>query len=228
MMLRGAKINAEWLNAPTADDIRKNDRERLITALMLPVEVDDEDRELATRLMAEKTPEDIAAALVHVHRSAMPQAEDLIDQSKQSVGDDRSTGPRAGFEDTVWFRMDIGRRQNADPRWILPLICRRGHITKSEIGAIRIGPNETAFEIPRSVASRFSSAIQRTAQQGEEESGVAIEAMQGAPESGARHDSGGGGRSNAGGPRQTLHRSPSPRGGPAPTRHRPPNRGPRP
>ena len=48
----------------------------------------------------------------------------------------------AGFEDTVWFRMDIGRRQNADPRWILPLLCRRGHITKNEVGAIRIGANE--------------------------------------------------------------------------------------
>ncbi|RZM32277.1 MAG: DEAD/DEAH box helicase, partial [Sphingomonas sp.] len=219
MMLKGAKINAEWIPAPTAEDIRKNDRERLITMLLQPVEIEDEDRELATRLMAERTPEDIAASLVHMHRATMPQAEDLIDQSKQSVSDDRSQGPRAGFEDTVWFRMDIGRRQNADPRWILPLICRRGHITKSEIGAIRIGPNETAFEIPRAVASRFSAAIQRTAQAGEEESGVAIEAMQGAPESTARH-AGGGGRSNAGAPRSTLHRA-APRGGPAPARKAP-------
>ena len=37
----------------------------------------------------------------------------------------------------MWFRMDVGRRQNADPRWLLPLICRRGHITKAEIGAMR-------------------------------------------------------------------------------------------
>jgi len=222
-MLRGAKINAEWVNAPTAEDIRKNDHERLIGMLLQPVEVEEEDRALAVRLMAEKTPEDIAAALVHMHRATMPQAEDLIDQSKQPTQDERSQGPRAGFEDTVWFRMDIGRRQNADPRWILPLICRRGHITKSEIGAIRIGPNETAFEIPRAVASRFSAAIQRTAQAGEEESGVAIEAMQGAPESGARHDGGGGGRSNASGPRSTLHRA-APRGGPAPAR-KPPYRG---
>src|SRR5438105_8084793 len=27
------------------------------------------------------------------------------------------------------------------------LLCRRGHITKNEVGAIRIGPNETAFQI---------------------------------------------------------------------------------
>ena len=48
--------------------------------------------------------------------------------------------------------MNIGRRQNADPRWILPLICRRGHITKNEIGAIRIQANETGFQIPRAIA----------------------------------------------------------------------------
>ena len=92
-------------------------------------------------------------------------------------------------------------------------------MTNVSSSTIRIGPNETAFEIPRAVASRFSAAIQRTAQAGEEESGVAIEAMQGAPESTARH-AGGGGRSNAGVPRSTLHRA-APRGGPAPARKAP-------
>ncbi len=68
---------------------------------------------------------------------------------------------RPGFDDVAWFRMDIGRRQNADPRWILPLICRRGHITKAEVGAIRIGPNETAFRSP--VRWRPSSSAPRLA-----------------------------------------------------------------
>jgi ATP-dependent RNA helicase DeaD len=55
---------------------------------------------------------------------------------------------REGFEDTVWFRMDVGRRNQADPRWILPLLCRRGHITRGEVGAIRISANQTHFQIP--------------------------------------------------------------------------------
>ena len=59
--------------------------------------------------------------------------------------------------------MNVGRRQNADPRWILPLICRRGHLTKNDVGAIRIGPNETAFQIPRALAAKFQAAVQRTA-----------------------------------------------------------------
>jgi len=184
MMLKQAKIACEWIKAPSADDIRAQDRERLIETLMAPVEIDDEDRALATRLMAEKSPEDIAAALVHAHRASMPQAEDLLDGDGAPPQSDRGQGPRAGFEDIVWFRMNIGRRQNADPRWVLPLICRRGHVTKSEIGAIRIGPNETAFQVPRSVAARFAAAIQRTAQGNEEESGVAFEPMANPPEQG--------------------------------------------
>ncbi|PNB52620.1 DEAD/DEAH box helicase, partial [Pseudomonas sp. GW531-E2] len=83
-----------------------------------------------------------------------------------------------GFDDVKWFRMDIGRRQNADPRWILPLICRRGHITKNEVGAIRIAANETMFQVPSAIAAKFMAAVKRTA--GEEaEGGVQFEAVQG-------------------------------------------------
>ncbi|TPG14550.1 DEAD/DEAH box helicase [Sphingomonas oligophenolica] len=216
MMLKQAKIACEWIKAPSADDIRAQDRERLIETLMAPIEVDDEDRALATRLMAEKSPEDIAAALVHAHRAKMPQAEDMLD-GDSAPPSDRTQGHRPGFDDVVWFRMNIGRRQNADPRWVLPLICRRGHVTKSEIGAIRIGPNETAFQVPRSVASRFAAAIQRTAQGNEEESGVAFEPMASPP-----NDQG-----PPRGPRPPRDNAARPRGGPPPVKHgaRPPYRG---
>ncbi|KQM64907.1 DEAD/DEAH box helicase [Sphingomonas sp. Leaf17] len=212
MMLRGAKINAEWVPVPSPDDIRANDRERLIVALLQPVEVDDEDRALAERLMAERSPEDIAAMLVHAHRNAMPVPEEMLDQGA-AQRPERNDGPRAGFEDTVWFRMNIGRRQNADARWILPLICRRGHITKNEIGAIRIGQNETMFEIPRVASQRFVAGLSRSSP--EEADDVAIEAIQGKPDlpqGGAPR-----GGSNDRRPPQRREGGPPQRGG-APTR----------
>ncbi len=190
-MLRGARINAEWLNAPTTADIRRNDHERLLSALMeVPTEIDDEDRALADRLLAERSPQDIAAALVRMHRSKMPAVEELLDNSGPAPragrdaprGVDSDGGPRQGFEDTVWFRMDVGRRLNADPRWLLPLICRRGHVTKNEIGAIRIGPEETMFEIPRGLANKFAEALHRT--EGEDrspEGGIRIIPADGPP-----------------------------------------------
>ncbi len=162
-MLRGAKIKADWIDAPTPEAIRAQDRERLMEALLAPVDADEEDRALARRLMDSQSPEDIAAALVQSHRAKMPQPEELIANTPEARKEAQQDRHRPGFEDTVWFRMDIGRRHNADPRWILPLLCRRGHITRNEIGAIRIGGNETFFQVPTKIAAKFEDAIARTA-----------------------------------------------------------------
>ncbi len=184
-MLRGARIEAEWIDPPSAEAIRANDRARLLEALLAPVEFEDEDREVAARLLAERSPADIAAALVRAHRAALPQAEELIANTPEA----RKAHHRAGFDDVVWFRMDVGRRQNADPRWILPLLCRRGHITRNEIGAIRIGPHETHFQVPSAIADKFAAALARTA--GSEDGGdVAIERSTEAPREGAHRSSG--------------------------------------
>jgi ATP-dependent RNA helicase DeaD len=152
----------------------------LLEALLQPVEADDDDRALAQKLLEQRSPEDIAAALVRAHRARLPAPEELLDGDAAPAA--RQEGPRQGFEDTVWFRMDIGRRHKADPRWLLPLLCRRGHVTKRDIGAIRIGMDETQFEIPRAVASKFAQAVKRTSGGDPDgEGGIAIEAMQGTP-----------------------------------------------
>jgi ATP-dependent RNA helicase DeaD len=190
-VLRGARIEAEWIKPPTPEDIRRNDHERLLAALLEPAEIEEEDRALAARLLERKTPEEIAAALVRVHRARMPAAEELADAGSAPQG--RPEGPRPGFEDTIWFRMDIGRRHNADPRWILPLLCRRGHITKNEIGAIRIAAGETLFEVPRAVAGKFAAALKRTAGgDSDGEGGISIEAVEGKPRDSARENRRGG------------------------------------
>ena len=195
MMLRSARIDAEWVSVPTPEMIRAQDRERLLAALMEPVEASDEDRELAALLLQNKSPEDIALALVRAHESRLPNPEEMIDLSVQprgssgGEGGQREAHHRPGFDDTVWFRMDIGRRQNADPRWILPLLCRRGHITKNEIGAIRIAASETFFQIPRNVEAKFRAALARTAVPGgEDESGITIEPSPETPRETAREN----------------------------------------
>ncbi len=186
-MLRGAKIQAEWISAPAPEAIHAQDRQRLLEALLAPAEFDDEDRAIASQLLAERSAEDIAAALVQAHRAAMPQPEELTENTPAARTAAQAERHRPGFDDTVWFRMDLGRRQNADPRWILPLLCRRGHITRNEIGAIRIGIHETHFQVPRAIAARFADAVARTASgSAEDGSEVRIEV---APEEG----SGGGG-----------------------------------
>ena len=182
MMLRGARIAAEWVPVPNADAIRAADRERLLAKLAEPVELEEDDLELGKRLLETRAPEEVAAMLVRSLRAAMPAPEEMADAEEPQR---KADGHRPGFEDIVWFRLDIGRRQNADPRWLLPLICRRGHVTRDEIGAIRIGPAETMVQIPRGIADRFFAATRRTAGQDGDEGGVQIVPADGPPPQGA-------------------------------------------
>ncbi|MBS0481026.1 MAG: DEAD/DEAH box helicase [Proteobacteria bacterium] len=177
-MLRGAGIAAEWVNVPSAADIRAADSERLMTALLAPADFDEEDRTMAARLLQERSAEDIAAALVRLHRARLPDPEELLASDAPPP-----RGPRAGFEGSQWFRLNVGRRQNADARWILPLLCRRGHVSRTDIGAIRLAANETLFEIAAPAATRFLTAVRRTA---EEDDGVIITPADGAPREQAR------------------------------------------
>ena len=67
----------------------------------------------------------------------------------------------------AWFRLPVGRSKNADPKWLVPLICRLGHVTKKDIGLIKIHDNETKFEISPEVEARFRIAIKAAADAGE-------------------------------------------------------------
>lgn len=185
-MLRHAKVAAEWTEAPDRNAIKAKDRERLLEKLLAPVEVDEGDKELAERLLAERSATEIAAMLVQAHRASMPEPEDLTANSPEARREAQKEKHRQGFEDTVWFRMALGRRQNADPRWILPLLCRRGHITRNEVGAIRIGPDETYFQIPRQIADKFADAAARSAQGDSDEDPVIIERSENGPRAAAK------------------------------------------
>ncbi len=177
-MLRGARIPAQWIAPPSADDIRRADSERLLGALLAPVEYSEHDRALAERLLTERSPQDIAAALVHAYRARMPEPEDLLGSEAP-----QERGPRPGFEGSTWFRLNVGRSQNADPRWVLPLLCRRGHVSRTDIGAIRIAQHETLFEVAGALADRFLDAVRRTATEDDE---VDIQPVDGKPRDEAR------------------------------------------
>jgi ATP-dependent RNA helicase DeaD len=184
-MLRGAKIPVEWGTPPSKEAIQEQDNARLREKLMERAELDEQDWALGAELLETKSAKEIAAMLVRSARAALPAPEELLDASEAPA---RREGPRPGFEDTIWFRMDIGRNQNADPRWILPLICRRGHVSRQDIGAIRIAANETMFEIPSAIAAKFVGAVKRTGQASDEGAEVAIEQIEGKPREMAREN----------------------------------------
>jgi ATP-dependent RNA helicase DeaD len=172
-MLRRARIEAEWIEPPTPDEIRARDRDRLLETLSTPVEFDDGDRQLANQIMEFLSTEDIAAALARALRADLPAPEDIL---VRGGGDERGDppGPRPGFEGSTWFMINAGRRHNADPRWLLPLICRYGHVGRNDIGAIRVAANESYFEVTQRSTPGFIKALRR-ATIAPEDAGLIIE-----------------------------------------------------
>jgi ATP-dependent RNA helicase DeaD len=81
----------------------------------------------------------------------------------------------------VWFRTSVGRKNKADPKWLLPLICRLGEVTKRDVGAIRIAEHETRFQITESASEGFMTALRDA---GENE--IRIEQADGPPAEGFR------------------------------------------
>ena len=167
-LLQAARLTAHWTTPPDTDQVRAADEARLAEAPFFQPDPTDEERTAAAGLLERVGAERVAVALRRLHQSALPEPEDLapaeaappprIGQGPASV-----TRPRNEHADDntagVWFSVAVGRRDKADPKWLIPLICRAGPVRKVDIGAIRIVENETLFEIRPTKAASFAEAI---------------------------------------------------------------------
>ena len=174
-LLGAAGVDAGWSDPPSAELIRERDQERLLADPILAEAPSEEDLALGKLLLDGRPAEWIAAALVRQYRSRHPAPEEQFDAPPPvrapvpgrfggAVREEREPQRTAGGG--AWFRLTLGRRQNADPKWLIPLICRLGGVTKADIGAIRIFDADTRFEITAEAADRFAQAT-RHAGEGE-------------------------------------------------------------
>ena len=186
-MLSRARVQFTWAEPPSADDIRRLDQERLLQNPILTDASGDDDLAMADALLAAHKARDIAAAFVKIYRAQLPAPEDIADvpeyrgetrspreprnraerrsekfSPESRPPEDRSDAarpPRGGMQNGVWFRITVGRERKADPKWLLPEICRQGEITKKDIGAIRVYDTETRFEVDPGVAEQFTARV---------------------------------------------------------------------
>ncbi|MDJ0931531.1 DbpA RNA binding domain-containing protein [Breoghania sp.] len=75
------------------------------------------------------------------------------------------------MQDDIWFTISLGRRQRADPKFLLPMICNAGGVTRRDVGAIKIDDTETRFEISADKADSYAKQIK---QPGSLEKGIRI------------------------------------------------------
>src|SRR5471030_158341 len=100
LLLQLAGIDLVWGTAPTADEIRKLDQERMLKDALFTDETTADDLVLARALLAERSPEDIAAALARLYRARLPSPEDLLDPGQgKGQGSGRSRDDRHAGKD---------------------------------------------------------------------------------------------------------------------------------
>ncbi len=93
------------------------------------------------------------------HAPREPREHTSRDQQRRS-NPPRERGPApGGMTNGVWFRLNVGRERKADPKWLLPEICRQGELTKKDIGAIKVFDTETLFQIDAKVAEKFAAMV---------------------------------------------------------------------
>src|ERR1700710_982964 len=97
LLLNLAGIEATWVTAPTPEEIRKLDQDRMLQDALFSEEPTEDDLVLARALLAERKPEDIAAALARLYRAPLPSPEDILDPGQ---GAGRSRGHRGPKKDS--------------------------------------------------------------------------------------------------------------------------------
>lgn len=154
-LLGGAKLTANWASAPSADDVIRRDDERLMADPSLSEPVQEEEQAFADALLAQHGPEQIAAAFVRLYRAGQSAPEEIQEVSAAEPPKKQ----RDEFGASVWLSLAVGYRQNAEPRWLIPVLCEAGNITNKQIGAIKIKDDETFVQIDAAYADKFLEAI---------------------------------------------------------------------
>ena len=151
-LLGWAKLTADWAEAPSADEVTARDDDRMLTGADWSAEVEGANRAAVDRLVAEFSAEQLAAAYVRLYRERRSAPEELSDPAS-------APAPRAAFGPSAWFSIEGGRATGAEPRRILPMLCKLGDLTREDIGAIRIEPEAALFEIRQEAVAGFLAAI---------------------------------------------------------------------
>ena len=202
-LLQMTRLDAKSIAAPTINAVQEKVREVILSNERLSDEIPEDMQELMRELQARYTPEQIAAAYLRREIESRPAPEDVSEGPVRALGAPaRERGERgerserapredrSSFNGGAWFTLSAGRKHRADPKWILPLICKAGQVSKGDVGAIRILENETRFEINSEKAKEYFATVE---EQGTGEKGLVIRTST-APEQesrGPRSDRGG-------------------------------------
>ena len=157
-ILQAAKVKAEWTVPPSAEEVTAKDRARLLEDPAWHEEISPTDQAAIDELLSHFSASQVAAAFLRVYTAKQSAPEELLAVDAREA---KEAKPRrvADFGPTVWFSIPGGRATGTLPGRLLPMICNAGGLTKHDIGAIKIHPDASFFEVKLSSVEGFKKAL---------------------------------------------------------------------
>ena len=157
-ILQAAKVKAEWTVPPSAEEVTAKDRARLLEDPAWHEDISPTDQAAIDELLSHFSPSQVAAAFLRVYTAKQSAPEELLAVDAREA---KEAKPRrvADFGPTVWFSIPGGRATGTLPGRLLPMICNAGGLTKHDIGAIKIHPDASFFEVKLSSVEGFKKAL---------------------------------------------------------------------
>ncbi|MQQ09301.1 DEAD/DEAH box helicase [Epibacterium sp. SM1979] len=152
-ILKFAKITPEWGNAPSAEEVRARDEERMLGDEIWTTEIDGSEAATVATLTASFDLQQLAAAYLRLYRSVRSAPEEL------SEVEERKPRAKEEFGPSQWFSIAGGRATGAEPRRLLPMLCKLGGLNKDDIGAIRVRDEESFVQVLDASVAKFLEAI---------------------------------------------------------------------
>ena len=170
-LLSWAKVRAEWGNAPSAAEVLAQDEERLFADPAWHEPVTETEKETVSRLLEAFSPQQVAAGYLRLMRTLRAPPEELAEVGAKPE-------PRKSFGPATWFSVSGGRDAGAEPRRLLPMLCKAGGLSKDDIGAIRIKKDQSYVQIRQEAVAGL---LARAGDQMELENGAKLAQLDAAP-----------------------------------------------
>jgi len=151
-ILSMAKVRAVWSEAPSADAVQAREAERMFSDEAWQTPIDDSEQETVEKLQAEFSPAQLAASYLRLYRSVRSAPEELSHV-------DAKPEPKQEFGESVWFSISGGHNAGAEPRRLLPMICKASSLTRDDIGAIRVQQDESFVQVKASSAATLAASV---------------------------------------------------------------------
>lgn len=168
-MLRHEGIDAVRTEIPNRDDIHRAADRRLLECF---TELKEEDRNdvdrlrwVAGELLENRDPVTVVATLLgeadHGGPCAPREIEKVHYDERKNRRPDHQKSRRPTTKNWARFQVSWGKHHGADPRRLLAIVCRRGGINSSDVGAITIGSRSSMVEVNPRLASNFARSTSR-------------------------------------------------------------------